>query len=255
VVGQEALNLLWGPGTRPDQVLGQQIRIGHSSFKVQGVVAFDGQNDNAVIVPLAAARTHLTGRPEQLDMIIVKSTSVASLDQAVSEVVTILDAQHFIKSAADRDYNVKTFTELLRQNTQFINFLTMFIVAVAAISLFVGGIGVANIMLVSVTERTREIGIRKAIGAKTSAILRQFLAEAVMLTGLGGLLGVIFGIALTLASTRIIPRISGDIPIPILSWSPVLIAFAVSLVIGVLAGGYPAHRAARLRPIEALRFE
>ena len=255
-LGQESLNLLWGPGTPPEEVLGKRIRVGTSTFVVQGVVAPDGQNDNTAIVPFAAARSYLVGdNGGKIDMVIVKSTSVATLDEAIDELITVLDKQHRIHEATDRDYRITTYTELLREQDQYVNFLSMFIVAVAAISLFVGGIGVANIMLVSVTERTREIGIRKAIGAKTNAIMRQFLCEAVMLTGLGGLIGVVFGIAATQIGASVVPGINPDLPVPILTWSPVLIAFAVSLVIGVLAGGYPAHRAARLRPIEALRFE
>ena len=256
VVGQQALHLLWDPGTSPDSVIGKPIRLGHSTFKIQGVLAADGQNDNAVIVPLAATRAYLLGNNGgEVSQITVRSTSVATLGRAVTELTAILDTQHLIHSPTSRDFTVTTFTELLNQSTQFINFLTMFIVAVAAISLFVGGVGVANIMLVSVTERTREIGIRKAVGAKTTAILRQFLSEAVMLTGLGGLVGVILGVLVTVGGAAVLPSLVPAIPIPILTLSPVVIAFSVSLAIGLLAGGYPANRAARLRPIEALRFE
>ncbi|WP_156994457.1 ABC transporter permease [Pseudonocardia acaciae] len=261
IIGQESVNLLFGYDTDPHQVLGTRIRLGHSVFTIQGVLAPDGQNDKAAIVPFDAARAHLVGdRGGKIDMIIVKSTSPATVQQATSEVIRILDQQHNIHQAADRDFNAQNFTELLRKNSQYVNFLTMFIVAVAAISLFVGGIGVANIMLVAVTERTREIGIRKAIGAKTTAILRQFLSEAVMLTGLGGLIGIVLGLGITQAGIMLLPRFgAGDpdsqIPLPVMSLEPVVIAFVVSLVIGVVAGGYPANRAARLRPIEALRFE
>ena len=162
---------------------------------------------------------------------------------------------HYIKSAADQDFNVHSFTNLLTQRTQFITFLTIFITAIAAISLIVGGIGVANIMLVSVTERTREIGIRKAIGATRRAVMKQFLTEAVILTGLGGAVGVLLGIGITLACDIILPRAVTSFPTPVLTLTPVLVSFAVSLLIGLLAGGYPAHRAATLRPIQALRFE
>jgi putative ABC transport system permease protein len=139
---------------------------------------------------------------------------------------------------------------------QFIDFLTQFIVAVAAISLIVGGIGVANIMLVSVTERTREIGIRKAVGATRMAVLQQFLSEAVILSGLGGMIGIVLGVGITVAGDNLIPaNTDSSFPHPILSPTAVLVAFGVSLLIGVIAGGYPAYRAGRLRPIEALRFE
>jgi ABC-type antimicrobial peptide transport system permease subunit len=263
VIGQASLDQLWGPDTTPQQVLGSQIRIGHSLFTVQGVLATDGQNDRTAIVPFAAARSHLVGdRGGKVDLIIIKSTSPATVEQATSEVFDVLDRQHNIHSSADRDFKAQNYTELLRKEAQYINFLTIFIVAVAAISLFVGGIGVANIMLVAVTERTREIGIRKAIGAKTSAILRQFLSEAVILTGLGGLVGILLGLGITQLAIVVLPHFGAggpdsdsNIPIPVMSAEPVFIAFLVSLVIGVVAGVYPANRAARLRPIDALRFE
>jgi putative ABC transport system permease protein len=170
--------------------------------------------------------------------------------------------QHHVRVDTDRDFNVADNTDFLQQQSQSIKFLSMFILAIAAISLFVGGVGVANIMLVAVTERTREIGIRKAIGAPRRAIMRQFLSEAVMLTALGGLVGSVFGVGLCLIGKVVIPKLwppdpssLTPTPVPLLSLWPVLIAFGVSLVIGLLAGGYPAYRAARLRPIEALRFE
>jgi len=256
VLGQTALHLLWGPGADAAQVIDTPIRLSHSTFKITGVLEDDGQDDNVVIVPFGAARTYLVGNSGgAVDQIIVKSTSVDTVEQAATQATDVLDAQHLIHSPTNRDFNIRTFTELLKQSTQFINFLTMFIVAVAAISLLVGGVGVANIMLVSVTERTREIGIRKAVGAPRRAILRQFLSEAVMLTGLGGLIGVTLGIAITIGAATLLPKLAPSIPVPILTITPIAIAFAVSLVIGVLAGGYPANRAARLRPIEALRFE
>jgi ABC-type antimicrobial peptide transport system permease subunit len=262
VLGPQAVALLWGPTANPQDVIGAPVRIDRTTFKVVGVLETNGQNDNVVITPFDTARTYLVGNVGgKVDQIMIKSTSVDTIDRASSQIVQILDFRHRIKSVGDRDYNVLTFTTLLAKSTQFINFLTMFIVAIAAISLLVGGIGVANIMLISVTERTREIGIRKAVGATRRAILRQFLSEAVMLTGLGGVVGVALGIGLTLAGGFVLPPAGSpdasdtNFPAPILSASSVVIAFAVSLVIGVLAGGYPAYRAARMRPIDALRFE
>jgi putative ABC transport system permease protein len=143
--------------------------------------------------------------------------------------------------------------------TQLIQLITTFVPAIAAVSLLVGGIGVLNIMLVSVTDRTREIGTRKAIGASDSAILSQFALEAIALAGLGGLLGVILGVGLILVTKILIPFIgaSGFLSSfdPVLSVGPILAAFSISLAIGLLAGAYPAWRAARLEPIEALRYE
>ncbi|GAA5175237.1 ABC transporter permease [Pseudonocardia eucalypti] len=256
VLGQQAVRLLYGSEISPQELVGKPIRLAQSTFKIQGVLAADGQNDNSVLVPLTAARAYLVGnKGGEVSQVTLRSTSVDTLQTAVAEATKILDTEHYIREPTGRDFNITTFTELLNQSTQFLDFLTMFIVAVAAISLFVGGVGVANIMLVSVTERTREIGIRKAVGAKTTAILRQFLSEAVILTGLGGAVGAILGVAVTLAAGATLPDLIPQVPTPILSAGPVVIAFLVSLAIGLLAGGYPARRAARLRPIEALRFE
>jgi ABC-type antimicrobial peptide transport system permease subunit len=261
VIGPQTVNLLFGRDTDPATLIGQQIRLSHSNFKIQGVLKTDGSNDNTAIVPLAAARAYLVGNNGgKLDQVVIKSTSVDTVPDAVGEITDILDGRHNIKQPTSRDFSVKTFTEALKENKQYINFLTLFVIAIAAISLFVGGVGVANIMLVSVTERTREIGIRKAVGAPRKAILRQFLSEAVMLTGLGGLVGVIIGVALSQVGAVVLPKYAQDdpnspVPVPILTWQPVVIAFGVSLLVGLVAGGYPAYRAARMRPIDALRFE
>jgi len=255
VVGQQAVSYLWGPNTDLGTVLGRELRLNHTTFKIIGVLTSDGQNDNVAMVPFGAARSYLVGTANQVSQIIVKSTSAADVDKAQDQIGRILDAKHYIKSPTNRDFNMRAFQNLIQQRSQFITFLTMFTAAVAAISLIVGGIGVANIMLVSVTERTREIGIRKAIGARKSAIMKQFLIEAVVLTGLGGVAGVIIGISASIGGVFLLPKFVPSFPIPVLTFPPVVIAFGVSLAIGLLAGGYPANRAARLRPIEALRFE
>ena len=255
VLGQQAISYLWGPTTNLGDVLGKTIRLNRTSFRVIGVLDTDGQNDNVAIVPFGAARAYLVGNANQVSQIIVKSSSAATVATATGQLTKILDDRHYIKAPTDRDYNVRAFQNLLQRRTEFITFLTVFTAAVAAISLVVGGIGVANIMLVAVTERTREIGIRKAIGAPRRAILKQFLIEAVVLTGLGGLLGVAIGVCTAIGGGLILPMFVDSFPPPIVTAAPVLLAFMVSLVIGLVAGVYPAHRAASLLPINALRFE
>ncbi|HEY0573680.1 MAG TPA: ABC transporter permease [Pseudonocardia sp.] len=255
VLGQEAVRLLWGHAANLPEVIGKEIRIGHATFRVAGVLSPDKQDDNVAIVPMGAARAYLIGTANAVNQIIIKATSAATLPAATEQLTNILDRQHHIHTANNRDFKVKAYQNLIDQRSQLITFLTLFTAAVAAISLIVGGIGVANIMLVAVTERTREIGIRKAIGAPRRAILTQFLIEAIILTGLGGLIGVLVGVGASTAGRMVLPRFVSAFPPPILTPSPIVIAFGVSLLIGIVAGVYPANRAARLRPIEALRFE
>jgi ABC-type antimicrobial peptide transport system permease subunit len=256
VLGEDTVSALWGSGVPPDQVVGAVVRVEHTNFKVAGVLKSDGQNDNVVMVPFESARNFLVGdNAGKVDQIVVKSTSVTTVGKASSEIVDVLDQSHRVRKPAARDYNVLTYASLLKKSQQFITFLSLFIVAIAAVSLLVGGIGVANIMLVAVTERTREIGIRKAIGAKRSTVLAQFLTEAVLLTSTGGLIGVGIGLGGALGSKQVLPKLVDDFPPPILTAPPVVVAFAISAVIGVVAGSYPAYRAARMRPIDALRFE
>jgi ABC-type antimicrobial peptide transport system permease subunit len=263
VVGPQVVNALWGPDTDPHQVIGEPLRVGHSTFQIQGVINSDGQDDNLVLTPLSAARAYVVGNNAgKLTAIIAKSTSTATVEQAKSQIFQIMYTQHHVREDTDRDFNVQDFTNILEQQLQSLKFLRMFIIAIAVIALFVGGLGVANIMLVAVTERTREIGIRKAIGAPRRAIMRQFLGEAVMLTTLGGVIGVGLGIGMCFLGQAVIPKLwppdanaLTPTPLPIISVPPILVAFGVSVLIGLLAGGYPAYRASRLRPIEALRFE
>jgi putative ABC transport system permease protein len=235
--------------------LGQQVRIGRSNFTVVGVLTSNRQGDDDVVMPIGAARAYLVGGSTEVNQIIVKATGTNQVTAAETEVETVLDSQHHIKDASQRDFRVTSFQNQLQDMQQTMTFLEIFIVAIAGISLVVGGIGVANIMLVSVTERTREIGIRKAIGARGSAIMKQFLIESTVLAGLGGAVGVVIGVTLTLVAAAVIPTLAPKFGTPDVSALAVVASFAFSLLIGILAGGYPARRASRLRPIEALRFE
>ncbi len=177
------------------------------------------------------------------------------MNAAADQATAILDDRHNIRNPDNRDFNVTKLQSLIEQSSQVLSFVTLFTAAVAGISLVVGSIGVANIMLVTVTERTREIGIRKAIGARKRAILQQFLIEAMMLSGIGGIIGILLGFGLSWAAGAILPRLIPDFPAPVVSIGSVILSFSISLLIGLIAGGYPANRAARLRPIEALRYQ
>ncbi|WP_028922178.1 ABC transporter permease [Pseudonocardia acaciae] len=255
VLGPGTVAALWGPDADLDRVLGASVRVGRVPFTVIGVAAGDGQRDNAVLMPIGAARTFLKKGDDAIGQIIVQATEVAAVPVAIDELTAVLDDRHRTRDPAKRDFDVMDLRSMLEQGGEFLSLLTAFVAAVAAISLIVGGIGVANIMLVTVTERTREIGIRKAVGAPRPAILRQFLIEAVTLTGLGGLAGVVLGLGLAYGGRLVLPMLVPGFPAPIPTVLPAVAAFGVSLVIGLMSGLYPANRAALLRPIEALRFE
>jgi putative ABC transport system permease protein len=253
VLGPNAVATLFGGDA--GAAIGKDVRISRSTFEVIGVVKGNGQQDDAAIMPLGAARAYLVGGNDTVTQIIVQAASVPQVPAALAEVNKVLDSRHSIRDPAKRDFNATALQSLLDQANQFLTFLTLFTVAVAAISLIVGGIGVANIMLVSVTERTREIGIRKAIGARSSAILKQFLIESTMLAAMGGVVGIVIGTAITIAASVIIPMVAPDFGAPTVSPWAIVISFGVSLLIGLIAGGFPANRAARLQPIEALRYQ
>ena len=236
------------------EAIGQRLRIGRTTFRVIGVAAPATQDDVAYM-PIEAARSYVLGGGDDVDTVIVAARSGAEVPAALAQVTAILDDRHNISDSTERDFDATAQVDFIDQATQFLTFLTVFTSAVAGISLVVGGIGVANIMLVSVTERTREIGIRKAIGATRRAILQQFLLESTVLAGLGGTIGVIVGLSLSFGGAALLPRLVPDFPPPVVSPGSVVLALLISLLIGLLAGGYPANRAAKLRPIEALRYQ
>jgi putative ABC transport system permease protein len=247
VIGQEVLQELFG-GVSP---VGQNMKINGSNYKVIGVLAKKGSNgttneDDVVMAPITTVQNSITGAGP-IDSITVQAKSESSLDAAEAEVTTILDERHKIKDTAEPGFSVLNQGSLLETSSSTSSVFTTLLGEVAAISLLVGGIGVMNIMLVSVTERTREIGIRKAIGARRSDILTQFLTEAVLVSLMGGITGVIVGVV----GSQF--EIAGVHP-EIATYS-IFLAFGAALASGLFFGTYPAARAAHLRPIEALRFE
>ncbi|WCB92939.1 Macrolide export ATP-binding/permease protein MacB [Baekduia alba] len=233
--------------------VGQTIKMGGSSFTVVGVTKAKGSNgttdqDDVVFAPLTAVQDALSGYGS-INQIVVQAKSEQALNAAQAEVTSILDTRHDI-SATDTTtapFHVINQGSILETSDQTTSVFTTLLGAVAAISLLVGGIGVMNIMLVSVTERTREIGIRKAIGARRADILWQFLAEAVLVSMLGGVVGVVVGVV----GSRF--QIAGVQPVIALYSIP--LSFGAAVLAGLFFGTYPAGRAARLRPIDALRFE
>jgi putative ABC transport system permease protein len=231
--------------------VGQTVRVNGTGFQVIGVTAAKGSNgaqdqDDVAFAPITAVQDALTGYGG-LSSITVQATSGSTLDAAQAEVESILFASKNVTDATNPGFSVINQGSVREASDATTDVFTTLLGAVAAISLLVGGIGVMNIMLVSVTERTREIGIRKAIGARRSDILAQFLAEAVLVSMIGGITGVVAGVV----GSQF--RIAGVEPA--IALYSVFLAFGASVLAGLFFGTYPAGRAARMRPIDALRFE
>ncbi len=247
LIGQTVLQELFA-GVSP---VGQSMKVNGSNYEVLGVLASKGSNgatdeDDVVMAPISTVQDSLTGTGP-VDSITVQATSESTLNAAEAEVTQILDERHKIKNTAEPGFSVLNQGSLLETSSSTSSVFTTLLGEVAAISLLVGGIGVMNIMLVSVTERTREIGIRKAVGARRSDILTQFLTEAVLVSLCGGLVGVAVGvIGSQFEIAGVHPEIAGY---------SIFLAFGAALASGLFFGTYPAARAARLKPIEALRFE
>jgi putative ABC transport system permease protein len=237
------------------------VRLNEVSFKIVGVLrersaSQAGSEDDTIIVPLTTARDRLfplrNAKGQSLvGIILVQSVSKERVNDASHEVTDLLRQRHNVAFEGEDDFSVATQQDLQNTVGAITGVLTIFLAAIAAISLIVGGIGIMNIMLVSVTERTREIGLRKAIGARSSVILVQFLLESVTLSLLGGLLGIVLGWGMA----TLVSVVSNNAFQALVTPDAIILAVGFSALVGIVFGVYPAARAARLNPIEALRFE
>jgi putative ABC transport system permease protein len=259
VIGHTLATRLF-PGT---SAVGQPIRVKNIPFRVVGVLARKGANlmgqdqDDILVMPYTTAKKRLQGSPfPNVDVIFVSARSDALMKTAEEEITALLTERHRIAPGQPRDFEVRNTTDVANVLTIITGTLTAMLSSIAAISLVVGGVGIMNIMLVSVTERTREIGIRMALGARPRDILRQFLVEAVMLSSIGGLIGIISGISASAGLVWLINLVMPGTKWPfILSVPAAVVSLVFAAMVGIFFGYYPARRASRLDPIEALRYE
>ena len=233
------------------------IRIGNVPFKVIGILKSKGSsgfrdNDDLVFIPITTAQRKLFGTdfPGTVGSILVKGEDSESLDITQKEIEELLKSRHHISKTQDNDFEIRNSAEIQENIKTTSNIFSILMASVASVSLLVGGIGIMNIMLVSVTERTKEIGIRMAIGAKSIDIRLQFLIEALILSMSGGIVGIITGVIATLIIGHTVPQIT-----PKLSFFPIFISFLFSGLVGIGFGFYPAYKASLLNPIDALRYE
>jgi putative ABC transport system permease protein len=210
--------------------------------------------DSMVIMPYTTAMTYVTGQ-KYYNRIVTQAVSDAAVPVTASYIKLTLEESHNITDPTKDDFTIETQQTLANTLGTITSALTWFLVAVASIALFVGGVGIMNIMLVSVTERTREIGLRKALGAKDRDILTQFLLEAVLLTVIGGVIGIVLGAGLAFLTAFALSHFLALNWQFVFPWSGVILGLSVSTVIGLVFGGYPASQASKKSPIEALRFE
>jgi putative ABC transport system permease protein len=253
LIGQTVARQLFGE----EDPVGKTVRIKNSPFQVLGILAAKGQSldgrdqDDTVLVPVTTAQRQLFGNqfPGMVRFIMVKAKSAEAMDRAEKDMQALLHTRHRIREGQDDDFNVRNLTALAETAAGATKIMSAMLGAIASISLLVGGIGIMNIMLVSVTERTREIGIRMAIGAKRSDILWQFLFEAIIISLAGSFIGVLLGVGCAFALSSWVEMVV------VVTLSSILLAFGLAAAVGVFFGFYPARKAAYLSPIEALRYQ
>jgi putative ABC transport system permease protein len=254
VVGPTVARELWGDA----DPLGRRVRVRTVPFEVIGVLKSKGQagfgqdQDDVVLAPLGAVRSRIVGRRfrgDTVQSIYVKAVDADSLDRVQEDVTNLLRDRHKIRQGEDDDFQTQNMASILEASQQAVGTFTILLAAVAGVSLVVGGVGIMNIMLVAVTERTREIGLRMALGAKRAHVLIQFALESVSLSLVGGLIGLALGVLGAFLIAKL-----GDWPSAVPPWAGPL-ALGFSMLVGLVFGAYPSWRAARLDPIEALRRE
>jgi putative ABC transport system permease protein len=250
VLGQTVVSNVFPNGETP---LGQLVRVRNVPFRVIGVLAskgsgLGGDQDHTVLIPFRTGQVRLFGTAS-VNQIIVQLSDPSEMTTVQTEITELLRTRHRIQSGQADDFKVRNNADIITRASSVTSTLTLLLGGVAAVSLVVGGIGIMNIMLVSVTERTREIGIRLAVGAQPADILTQFLVQAVVLSALGGLIGIAIGAGVAL----LLPIVAGWSTL--LPWNASVLAFGVSAAIGIFFGIYPASKASQLDPIDALRCE
>lgn len=254
VIGDTVALELFGP-VNP---IGQRIRISNHLVEVIGVlkrrgsVAFQNYDDQ-ILLPLNFVQRSIAG-VSHLSAIRIRVEGQENIEQTLEEVRQTLREQHGIENPEDDDFSVRSFRDAIDLVATVTDAIRYFLAAMAALSLLVGGIGIMNIMLVGVTERTREIGLRKAVGANNWHILRQFLLESILLTLIGGLIGLILGIAISYLIYIVVISLNYQWAF-VISWQAIILAISISVIIGLIFGLYPARKASLLSPIEALRYE
>jgi putative ABC transport system permease protein len=259
VIGQTVVEKLF----QTSNPLGQTVRIRNIPFHVIGVLAAKGANivgddqDDVLLMPHSTVRERLDGSDfDDVHAIMVSARSSTDMTAAAEEIRQLLAERHQIAPGEVEDFQVQNTVEIAAVLGIITGTMTAMLSSIAGISLLVGGVGIMNIMLVSVTERTREIGVRMAVGAKSKDILRQFLVEAVLLSCVGGAIGFALGVGASVGITAIINAVTSGTEWPVvISWQAAIVALLFASAVGVFFGYYPARRASRLDPIEALRYE
>ena len=255
VIGQDAKEELFGIS----RAVGEDVQIANRDFEIVGVFANTGQSgpfnfDDMVIMPQTAAHTYITG-DNSYQEVLAQADTPENVDKLVYDITATLREEHDLQQGDENDFDVQTQENLIEQVSTVTTILSAFLIAMLSVALVVGGIGIMNIMLVSVTERTKEIGLRKALGATSKDIQRQFLTEAVMLTVAGGIFGIVSGTAIAWGASLILSAYVVAGWVFVFPFGGAILGVVAASAIGLLFGIYPARKAAEKSPIEALRYE